>query len=56
MEQSSKIFFSTAKGKKYFKASIPFDIAINILGLRRDVKGQNLIWKIENGQVVVTKG
>lgn len=53
MESSSTVFFGKAKGKTYLKTSVPFDLGTNVLGLRRDVKGQKLTWRIENGKVVV---
>jgi len=54
MEKQTSVFFSKAKGRKYFKVSVPYDFAINLLGLRTDVDGQQLTWRIDGGKVIVS--
>lgn len=44
-----------AAGKVYFYTSIPLSVAVDVLGLARDRKGQKLLWKISEGKVVVAK-
>ncbi len=39
----------------YFRTAIPRDIALNILGLKTDLKKQRLVWTVEKGKVVVEK-
>lgn len=43
------------QGKCYFYCSIPLSVAVDALGLARDVKGQKLVWQIDKGKVVVAK-
>ncbi|MEI7961828.1 MAG: hypothetical protein WCI04_05850 [archaeon] len=54
-ERTSTILLHKAKGKMYFRTGVPFDIATQMLGLSRDVKRQELIWRIENNKVIVEK-
>ena len=54
MEKQTSVFFSKAKGRKYFKVSVPYDFAVNLLGLRTDITGQKLTWRVQDKQIIVS--
>ncbi|HLC92303.1 MAG TPA: hypothetical protein VJH23_01195 [archaeon] len=54
MEKQTSVFFSKAKGRKYFKVSVPYDFAVNLLGLRTDINGQKLTWRVQDKQIIVS--
>lgn len=52
-KKMSTIQIHKAKGKQYFRSSVPFNVA-QVLGLDREAKKQRIAWRVKNGEVVVS--
>lgn len=42
-------------GKVYFRTALPADLALNVLQLKKDVRKQRLLWRLEKGKIIVEK-
>jgi len=55
IEKTSTVSLHKSKGKVYFRTAIPFDIAVNVLGLRIDEQNkQTLKWGVKDKQVLIS--
>ncbi len=55
LEKYSKVELRRTQGKLYYRVQIPKEIAENVIGLRNDIEGQSLRWRLDKGKLVVEK-